>query len=140
MTNTTPENVEASIAKTTEAIALFEQALACMENAQDDYNKMDLSTVLTYLGLRIDSLHCAIASDQAYLARDKETAGSKNDEYNALDEQAVALAGSLTGSPSAEAASLLEGAKAEAEAAYVSERGLAGSADAFLRGYLSTKQ
>ena len=140
VTNTTPENVEASIAKTTEAIALFEQALACMESAQDNYDKMDLSTVLTYLGLRIDSLHCAIASDQAYLARDKETAGSKNDEYNALDEQAVALAGSLTGSPSAEAVSLLEGEKADAEAAYISERGLASSADTFLRGYLSTKQ
>lgn len=139
VTNTTVDSVNASIEKSNEAIALFEQAKEGMQAAQAAYAPLDLTSYVTYIDLRIEAQRCAIASDQAYLDRDKETAAEQNERYNELDAHAAEVAQDIATNPAELAKTLLDEAVADERAAYVSERSLAGGADAILRDYLGTK-
>lgn len=139
VTNTTVDSVTASMEKSQSAASSFKQAADAFASAQDAYPALDMSSYADYVDLRLRAQNCAIASDQAYLDRDKETAASKNDEYNDLDLQAVQLAPSIARNPADIAVELLEGSIASAEASYSSERSIASGADTVLRAYLGTK-
>lgn len=139
VTNTTVENVGASKAKSTEALALFRSSYENMVAAQDAFADLDITGFINYVDLRIRAQECAIASDQAYLDRNKELAASKNDEYNNLDKQAAELAQGFEEEPADIARALMDSLLAGEVEAYASERGLAGNADTILRGYLGTK-
>lgn len=139
VTNTTVDSVTASMEKSRSAASSFKQAADAFASAQNAYPTLDMSSYTEYVGLRLRAQNCAIASDQAYLDRDKETAAAKNDEYNDLDLQAVQLAPSIAKNPADTAVELLEDAISSAEASYSSERSIASGADAVLRAYLGTK-
>lgn len=139
VTNTTVANVEASQAKSTDALALFRSSYDKLVAAQDALEELDVTSFINYVDLRVRAQECAIASDQAYLDRDKETAASKNDEYNELDREAAQAAQVLEEEPSAIVSALLADLLDEEIESYASERGIAGNADTILRGYLGTK-
>lgn len=137
--DTSVDSVTASMEKSREASALFGEAAEAFDAARTSYPSFDMELYATYVDLRLAAQACALASDQAYLDRDKETAASQNDEYNSLDARAADLAQSIAANPSEGIAELLLSAVSEAEASYLSERSIASSADAVLRGYLGTK-
>lgn len=139
VTNTSADSVTASMEKSQSAATSFKQAAEAFAAAQAAYPALDMTDYSEYVDLRLRARDCAIASDQAYLDRDKETAAAKNDEYNDLDLQAVQLAPSIAKNPADTAVELLEDATATAEASYSSERSIASGADAVLRAYLGTK-
>lgn len=139
VSDTSVDSVTASMEKTREATSLFESAAAAFDSAQAAYSSLDMDPYTRYVDLRIAAQICALASDQAYLDRDKDTAAAQNDEYNSLDAQAAELASSITTNPAETAAELFAQATSEAEASYLAERSIASSADAVLRGYLGTK-
>lgn len=128
-----------------QSMALSEQALAAFTEARDDldaaaaaYPQADFSAFVSYLNLRIDSQYAAIASDKAYLARDKTAMADQNTRYNELDARAAEAAQALEGDPTGVVGPLYATAAADATAAYSSERLQAGDADAFLRDYLGS--
>lgn len=128
-----------------QSMALSEQALSAFTSARDDldaaaatYPQADFSAFVSYLNLRIDAQYAAIASDRAYLARDKATMADQNARYNDLDARAVEAARALEGDPTGIVGPLYAAASADAAASYSSERLQAGDADAFLRDYLGS--
>lgn len=137
--DTSVDSVTASMEKTREATSLFESAAAAFGSAQAAYSLLDMDPYTRYVDLRLAAQACALASDQAYLDRDKDTAAAQNDEYNSLDAQAADLAPSIMANPAETAAELFAQETSEAEASYLAERSIASSADAVLRGYLGTK-
>lgn len=137
VTNTSKETVTASTEKTKEAIAAFSVASDLFAEVQYLAPDVDFSVFQEYVALREESLHHAVASNEAYLARDKETTASENEKYNELDAQAAELARTIEGSP----LELLEqGARdraAEMVDQYASQREIAGTADSLLRDFQS---
>lgn len=133
--DTNEENVRASMDKSNQSIEAFSRAKEELVEAQGAYG-VDLEVFLEYLDLRIEAQRSALASDQAYLDRDKEMTASANGRYNELDAQAVELIKGREDDP----LTLIEkelSEKVESPAAsYVTERSRASDADAFLRDYL----
>ena len=128
-----------------ESMAISEQALAAFTEARDGldaaaaaYPRADFSAFRDYLTLRIDAQYAAIASDKAYLARNKQEMADQNARYNDLDAQAVEAAHALTGDPTGIVGPLYAAAATDTAASYSAERLQAGDADAFLRDYLGS--
>lgn len=139
VTETTVEHMEASKAKTSEALDTFTQARTQLENAQVTYSDADLSPLFDYVDKRIESLGYALASDEAFLAKNKEEASAQNDLYNTADAEAVALAKEL---PSDLASIIVEAygvATVDMTKSYSTARSQAGTADAFINDYLGTQ-
>lgn len=134
----TRDTVSDSMAKSEQALAGFIAARDALTQAAQDYPAVDFSPYLAYLDLRVDSQYAAIASDQAYLARDKATMSEQNARYNELDAQAAAAAQAFEANPTELVGPSCDRATADMEAAYSSERLQAADADAFLRDYLSS--
>lgn len=133
----TVDNVKASIAKSNEAIGLFNQAINQLQLAQQTYS-VDLSSYVEYLSLRIDAQYAAIASDQAYLDRNKEETAAKNDAYNDLDAQAVALIKDQPSDPMDVIEEAFEAEVEESLASYEAERLRSSDSDTILRDYLGS--
>lgn len=134
----TKETVSDSMAKSEQALAGFTAARDALGAAASAYPEADFSSFVAYLNLRIDAQYAAIASDKAYLERDKATMNDQNARYNDLDAQAVEAARALEGDPTGVVGPLYTAAAADTAAAYSSERLQAGDADAFLRDYLGS--
>lgn len=135
----TEENVRASIEKSNEAISLLNQAVALFSQAQKTNSSAVSDDYLTYTDLRIQAMHCAIASNEAYLNREKDEMVAQNDSYNRLDSQAATLAQSFPSDPTDGAKAALRAAMGGENGAYLSARSRAGAADGFLRDYLGTQ-
>ena len=80
----------------------------------------------------------AIASDDAILAYDKDTAASQNDAYNQVDQEAAALAETLSDCPSDQVRSAYLRDIEEPGKLYSEARSVAATADAFIRDYLGS--
>lgn len=136
VTETTPENVEASKNKTNEALAAFDEAYAAFLNVQATYPQADLTQFVDYIAKRQESLGYAIASDDAILAKNKEEATAQNNAYNIADAEAATLAKALPDDPSSIVDEAFEDATSDVAKAYSTARLQARSADAFISDYL----
>lgn len=139
VTDTTVENVEASKEKTNEALTAFDEAYAEFTDVQVVYPAADFSAFVDYIAKRQESLGYAIASDDAFLAKDKEEATAQNNAYNIADAEAATLAKALPEDPSSVVDEAFETATADVAKAYSTARLQASSADAFIRDYLGTE-
>lgn len=139
VTETTEENVTASKEKTTEARTLLETARDGFHSAQETYDVIDVSALVAYVDKRIEALGFALASDDAFLARNKEEAAAQNEAYNIADAEAATLAKALPSDPSSTVFEAYEEATVDLQKAYSTARSQAGAADAFLRDYLGTE-
>lgn len=139
VTETTVEHVEASKSKTAEALDAFAQARAHLEDAQVTYPDADLTLLFNYVDKRIESLGYAIASDDAFLAKNKEEAATQNDLYNTADAEAVALAKELPPDLSSIIVDAYDAATVDMAKSYSTARSQAGTADAFINDYLGTE-
>ena len=138
VTETTDENVSASMEKTNQALALFQQADAAFSSAADAYPAADFSPYRAYLAKRIEAMGFAAAANEAFLAKDKEGVIAQNDAYNAADAEAASLAAELPNDPVGMVAAASSEAASEARNAYATACSQAAAADAFLRDYLGT--
>jgi len=133
------ENILASQAKGNEALAFLEEAQQDFSQAEAAYLSLDLAAFKAYVAKRIESQQAALAADEAYLSRNKEELEAQNSRYNALEEEAAALAQELGEDDPEQIVALRFYKEIEADqGAYEAERLKAGNADAFLREYLGT--
>lgn len=136
VTETTDENVTASMEKTQQALDLFQKASDDFANAVSMYAGADFSACQDYLAKRIEAMGYALAANEAFLARNKEEMLAQNDAYNEADAAAATLAASLPEDPVFIVAEASATAMADVENDYVSACSRAAAADAFLRDYL----
>ncbi len=129
-------NVRASMEKSNEAVAQLNDARELFNKAQGDYPGLDLGSFVAYIEKRIEAQQAALASDQAYLDRDKETLSEENDRYNALEDEAATLAQDLGDDPDQRVADRFYESIEDQVTVYEAERLKAGNADTFLRDYL----
>ena len=137
--DTTPENVQTSIAKANESFETFEEAEASFAEARSLYPAADFAAFSDYIAKRKEALGHALASDEAILAKDKDAATEHNDAYNAADAEAAERAKGLPDDPSSPVVDAFEAEVEECEKAYSTARLQAGAADAFIRDYLGTE-
>lgn len=137
--NTTAENVQASKDKTNEALAAFNTAYSALSEVQRAYGEADMSALFSYVEKRIESLGYAIASDDAFLAKNKEEASAQNEAYNVADAEAVALAKAIPEKPETLVYEAYEQVVSSMEGSYSTARLQAGTADAFIRDYLGAE-
>lgn len=137
--DTTPENVQASMAKANESLEAFEEAEASFAESSSLYPAADFAAFSDYIAKRKEALGHALASDEAILAKDKDAATEHNDAYNAADAEAAERAKGLPDDPSSPVIDAFEAEVEEFEKAYSTARLQAGAADAFIRDYLGTE-
>lgn len=137
--DTTPENVQASMAKANESLEAFEEAEASFAESSSLYPAADFAAFSDYIAKRKEALGHALASDEAILAKDKDAATEHNDAYNAADAEAAERAKGLPDDPSSPVVDAFEAEAEEFEKAYSTARLQAGAADAFIRDYLGTE-
>lgn len=137
--NMSVESVQASKARSTEALEAFKVAHEKLSQAAAAYEGLDISAYVTYAATRVEAQEHAIASDQAYLDRNKEALAAEADAYNQLDASAAEMAKSLAGDPGVLIEEHMNATLESTIASYSSERSQAGSADAILRDYLGIK-
>lgn len=136
VSDTTQENVQASLDRLHQALSTFNDAHDAFANLQQSYPAADFSSITTYLDKRCEALGYAISSDEAILARDTAKATEQNDRYNTADADAAKLAQSLPFKPSSIVREAYEHSSKQESEAYVTARSQAASADAFIRDYL----
>ncbi len=136
--DTTDEHVSASKSKTQEAIAFFEKATAALNEVAAAHPEVNLASQQNYLAKRLEAMGYAVASDDAFLAKNKQEAVAQNDAYNRADSEAVALAKNLPSDAGQPAFDAFEVAAADMLDEYSTSRSQAGTADAFIRDYLGT--
>ena len=134
VTDTTTENVESSETKTEDALEQLDLARGHLEAATEAFD-IDVEAYSAYIDKREEALGHAIASDEALLEKDKETASSENEAYNTADGEAVALAEELPDDPSEPVAEEYELRAASLEDDYDAARSQVATADAFIRDY-----
>lgn len=136
VTDTTDEHVNASKEKTEQASTAFGKARDELEGISALYPPADLEALVSYVDKRMESLGYALASDEAFLAKDKEVAAAQNDAYNTADAAAAALAKKIPADPAELVHEAYTQAVSESAQAYSTARLQAGTADAFIRDYL----
>ena len=67
---------------TNAAVGAFADAQAALEALDSAYADVDLAGPLDYVAKRIEAMGYALASDDAFLAKNKEEAVAQNDAYN----------------------------------------------------------
>lgn len=134
--DTTDERVRASREKTEEATAAFSSAQESLVRAGELYPEADLSAYEDYIAKRLEAMGYAAASDDAFLAKNKEDAVTNNDAYNRADAEAVTIADDLPEDIATPVNEAFERVSKPLLDTYATARLQAGSADAFLRDYL----
>ena len=129
-------NVRASMEESDEAVTQLNDARELFTKAQGAYPGLDLDSFIAYVEKRLEAQQAALASDQAYLDRDKEALAEENDRYNALEAEAAALAQDLGDDPDQRVANRFYESIEDQVTVYEAERLKAGNADTFLRDYL----
>lgn len=138
VTDTTPENVTRSMEKTNEATTLFTEALEQLNELTSSTLDLELTMLTDYVTKRIESMGYAIASDEAILAQDRQTAESQNELYNTSEAEASVLAGNIPEDIGKPVLDAYKRATDDALEEYSQARIKASTADAFLRDYLGT--
>ena len=136
--DTTAEHVAASKDKTNAAVGAFADAQAALEALDSAYADVDLVGLLDYVAKRIEAMGYALASDDAFLAKNKEEAVAQNDAYNRADAEAATLAAGLPDDVAQLVFDAYDQATGTLFETYSTARSQAGAADAFLRDYLGT--
>lgn len=136
--DTTDEHVRASKEKTQAALAAFVSARDSFDQLASVQTKVDLRAQQAYIEKRIEAMSYAIASDDAFLEKNKENAVAQNDAYNQADSEAASLAISLPSDAAQPIFDMFEREIVSWEEMYSTARLQAGSADAFIRDYLGT--
>lgn len=136
--DTTAEHVTASKDKTNAAVGAFADAQTALEALDSAYADVDLASPLDYVAKRIEAMGYALASDDAFLAKNKEEAVAQNDAYNRADAEAATLAASLPDDVAQLVFDAYDQATGTLFETYSTARSQAGAADAFLRDYLGT--
>ena len=136
--DTTAEHVTASKDKTNAAVGAFADAQAALEALDSAYADVDLVGLLDYVAKRIEAMGYALASDDAFLAKNKEEAVAQNDAYNRADAEAATLAAGLPDDVAQLVFDAYDQATGTLFETYSTARSQAGAADAFLRDYLGT--
>lgn len=138
VTNTTNENVEASKTKNSQALEALSQAATAINEIKTAYPTIDLSAHENYVQKKIEALEYAVASDEAILVQDRQTAEGNNASYNRADEEAAELAKVLPDNPVQPVLDIYEAQTTGVREQYQQARTRAGTADSFLRDYLGT--
>ena len=136
--DTTAEHVTASKDKTNAAVVAFADAQTALEALDSAYADVDLASPLDYVAKRIEAMGYALASDDAFLAKNKEEAVAQNDAYNRADAEAATLAAGLPDDVAQLVFDAYDQATGTLFETYSTARSQAGAADAFLRDYLGT--
>ena len=136
--DTTAEHVAASKDKTNAAVVAFADAQTALEALDSAYADVDLASPLDYVAKRIEAMGYALASDDAFLAKNKEEAVAQNDAYNRADAEAATLAAGLPDDVAQLVFDAYDQATGTLFETYSTARSQAGAADAFLRDYLGT--
>ena len=136
--DTTAEHVTASKDKTNAAVGAFADAQTALEALDSAYADVDLASPLDYVAKRIEAMGYALASDDAFLTKNKEEAVAQNDAYNRADAEAATLAASLPDDVAQLVFDAYDQATGTLFETYSTARSQAGAADAFLRDYLGT--
>ncbi|MDR2587155.1 MAG: hypothetical protein LBC23_02695 [Coriobacteriales bacterium] len=114
-------------------LVLAEEALGL---AGEVFPQADLTVLTTYLSAKKASAELALASDQAWLDGDYDTAYSKNEEFIGKDAEAVELASAIPSDPLSLIVTAYENLTKQQREDYKAVRSQAAEADAFLRAYL----
>lgn len=136
--DTTDEHVTASKEKTEAAIEAFTAAQNGLEELAYENPDADMAALIDYVAKRLEAMGYALASDDAFLAKNKEEAVAQNDAYNRADAEAATIAATLPTDPAQPVLDTYDQATAPIFETYSTARSQAGSADAFLRDYLGT--
>lgn len=139
VTNTTEDNVRASMEKIDQANEKLLDADELFEKAGALYPPADFSDYRAYIAKRIEALGYAQESNSAFLEKNKEEAVKYNDEYNAADAEAAAMAEGFPRTPAFAVTDALNQAISQQRSDYISARSQAASADSFLSGYLAAR-
>lgn len=139
VSDTTPENVAASIEKSKEALTALTEAESPLHQLRDSSLSPDVQVFIDYLAKRKEALAYAIASDEAILAQDRVVAEEQNEAYNIADAEAAALAKELPGEISQVVMSAYELFIEEPYSQYEEMRSKGSAAEAFLRDYLGIR-
>lgn len=136
VTDTTPDNVQRASEKANEAIEAFNQASSEFSALRDEKARDDMQAYVDYIAKRVESLGYALLSNEAILVQDKQTAESFNEQYNAADAEAAAMAAALPKSPTEALYDEYDNETAALFDEYNNARATASAADSFLRDYL----
>lgn len=136
VTSTSVDNVNASMAKSNEALGLFISGRDAVSAAQGVCD-VDFAPYIDYINLRIEAQGFALSSDRAYLDRNKEVAQQANSDYNRVDAQAADLIAEIGPDPLASISQSLDTGASEAIASFEAESQRAMSLEAVLDEFLA---
>lgn len=95
------DDLRAAIDLDKQAYNLIKEAKAEVDELSSSALNFDFSNYSKYIDTRLASTAASIASLEALLAQDTETAVTKNNEYVSLESQAASLAETINTNPSA---------------------------------------
>ena len=114
----------------------FGAALMQLQGLESAVDGLDLSHQLEYLQKRIDALGYAVATNEAIVAGDRQTAATQNELYEEADREAAGLAKSLPQSIESVVDDVYKTDILEIQARYDKERDRVSTADSRVRRYL----
>ena len=118
------------------ALDQLNQAQGSLAKMPDLLPGVDVSCLNDYLNAKITSAQLALASDDAYLAGDLDTANAKNEEFNQNEQEVVDLAAKIPSDPMTLVVSVYNTTTQQLRSDYKDTRSQAADADAYLRAYL----
>jgi hypothetical protein len=134
----TSADMQASTEKSQQAIESFSKAKTALQNAEQLFPQLDLSSYMSYIDKRLEAQGYAIESNDALINRDTQAATERNDAYNNAEKQAGELAEKLSEDPDELVVEAFDSKTASSREMYENARSQAQSADAFIRDYLGT--
>ncbi|WP_418245442.1 hypothetical protein [Ellagibacter isourolithinifaciens] len=134
----TSADMQASTEKSQQAIESFSKAKTALQNAEQLFPQLDLSSYMSYIDKRLEAQGYAIESNDALINRDTQAATEHNDAYNNAEKQAGELAEKLPEGPDELVVEAFDSKTASSREMYENARSQAQSADAFIRDYLGT--
>ena len=134
----TSADMQASTEKSQQAIESFSRAKTALQNAEQLFPQLDLSTYMSYIDKRLEAQGYAIESNDALINRDTQAATEHNDAYNNAEKQAGELAEKLSEDPDELVVEAFDSKTVSSRELYENARSQAQSADAFIRDYLGT--
>ena len=134
----TSADMQASTEKSQQAIESFSKAKTALQNAEQLFPQLDLSSYMSYIDKRLEAQGYAIESNDALINRDTQAATEHNDAYNNAEKQAGELAEKLPEDPDELVVEAFDSKTASSREMYENARSQAQSADAFIRDYLGT--
>jgi hypothetical protein len=119
-----------------EALNKFALADEALDAALETLPTIDLTALRAYLAAKKASAELALASDEAFLEGDYDTANAQNEEFIAKDAEAVNLVANIPDDPLSLVVTAYEEATDQLRREYKAIRSRAADADVYLRAYL----